>query len=224
MQTEQVLTVSELFFSIQGESTYAGLPCVFIRLAGCNLRCDYCDARYSYEETGRDLALTEIIAYVDQHPGAMVEITGGEPLLQNNVIPLMERLLAANRLVLLETNGSLDISKVPPGVTVIMDVKCPGSGMSQSFRPENLTALRIGDEIKFVLTSRHDYEWAVSFIRDHDLIPTSNAQSAQPLLFSPVPNLLPPAELAEWILHDRLPVRLQAQLHKILWPGIDRGC
>lgn len=222
--TEPVFAVSELFFSIQGESTYAGLPCVFIRLAGCNLRCDYCDARYSYEEEGRDYSLSEIITFVDQYPGAMVEITGGEPLLQNNVIPLMESLLGGQRTVLLETNGSCDISMVPAGVTVIMDVKCPGSGMSSSFRDENLAALRVDDEIKFVLTSRQDYEWAVAFITGHALIDLRSGKASRPLLFSPVPGRVSAAELADWILSDHLPVRLQLQLHKILWPASDRGC
>lgn len=224
MPTEPAIKTSELFYSIQGESTYAGLPCVFIRLAGCNLRCLYCDARYSYEEAGRDLALSEIIAFADHYPGAMVEITGGEPLLQDNVIPLIKALLAAQRPVLLETNGSRDIAAVPAGTTVIMDVKCPGSGMSNSFKRENLATLRAGDEIKFVLTSRQDYEWALAFINDHGLIDGKSRQSTHPLLFSPVPGQLSPPELADWILHDQLPVRLQLQLHKILWPGNDRGC
>lgn len=224
MLTDPALTVSELFYSIQGESTYAGLPCVFIRLAGCNLRCDYCDARYTYNEAGQNTGLSKIMAFVNQYPGAMVEITGGEPLLQDNVIPLMETLVAEQRLVLLETNGSLDISKVPSGVTVIMDIKCPGSGMPESLRPENLTALKEGDEIKFVLTSRQDYDWAVAFIKDHALTFPSNEQAPRSLLFSPVPGKLPPAQLAAWILHDQLPVRLQIQLHKILWPENDRGC
>lgn len=224
MPTESLLTVSELFYSIQGESSYAGLPCVFIRLAGCNLRCTYCDARYTYEEAGQDYSLNEIMEFVDQYPGMMVEITGGEPLLQDNVIPLMKALLAGQRQVLLETNGSFDISRVPSGVTIIIDIKCPGSGMPDSLRISNLTSLREGDEIKFVLSSRSDYDWAIAFIHRHSLATPNNGKTPQPLLFSPVPGRLSPHDLADWILHDRLPVRLQIQLHKILWPETDRGC
>ena len=224
MPTEPALAVSELFYSLQGESTYAGLPCVFIRLAGCNLRCRFCDARYTYVEAGRDVPLAEVLAYVGQYPGAMVEITGGEPLLQDTVIQLMHLLLAGQRQVLLETNGSCDIASVPAGATVIMDVKCPGSGMSAAFRIENLASLKAGDEIKFVITSRKDYDWAVAFIKKHSLFAPVTNKHPHPLLFSPVSGLLAPADLAAWILADQLPVRLQLQLHKILWPGYERGC
>ena len=141
-EKEQNLTISELFFSLQGESTYAGLPCVFIRLTGCNLRCRFCDARYTYEETGRTQSLTDLVAFADGYPGAIVEITGGEPLLQANVIPLMQRLVAKGRTVLLETNGSLDLSQIPEEVITIMDVKCPGSGMDHSNRLDNLATLK----------------------------------------------------------------------------------
>ncbi len=223
MPAEPGLTVSELFFSLQGESTYAGLPCVFIRLAGCNLRCCYCDARYTYEEAGHRESLAGILAFVERYPGALVEITGGEPLLQADAIPLMELLLAQGRTVLLETNGSLDLSSVPAGVITIMDVKCPGSGLQNATRLTNFALLKPQDEIKFVLCSRTDYEWAVSALRRHHLLDPLNGLAKHPLLFSPVPGRLPPAELAAWILEDNLPVRLQLQLHKILWPGTDRG-
>lgn len=222
-ETEKTLTVSELFFSLQGESTYAGLPCVFIRLAGCNLRCRYCDARYTYEEAGRTQSFGEILAFVDRYPGAIVEITGGEPLLQANAIPLMQALVSKHRTVLLETNGSLDLTQIPAAVITIMDVKCPGSGMASANRLENLATLKGHDEIKFVLCDRDDYDWAVTCLRQHDLLAPKPGQVTRPILFSPIPGQLPPADLAAWILHDRLPVRLQLQLHKILWPGIERG-
>ena len=217
------LDVSELFFSLQGESTYAGLPCVFIRLAGCNLRCRYCDARYTYEEAGSHKTISEVLAFADCYPGAIVEITGGEPLLQANVIPLMQSLVDKDRTVLIETNGSLDLSMIPGKVITIVDVKCPGSGMDRANRLENLSALREHDEIKFVLCCRDDYDWAVSCLNKHNLIGSTTGQMARRILFSPVPGELSPADLAAWILTDRLPVRLQLQLHKILWPGNDRG-
>ncbi len=223
MPTELKLTVSEVFFSLQGESTYAGLPCVFIRLAGCNLRCSYCDARYTYEEAGTEQSLPEILAFVDRYPGAIVEITGGEPLLQANVIPLMQSLLNRGRTVLLETNGSLDISRVPAGVVTIMDVKCPGAGQDNTTRLDNFAVLKAPDEIKFVLCSRQDYDWAIAVLTKYHLIDPKTGRARHPLLFSPVPGQLHPAELAAWILHDNLPVRLQLQLHKILWPANERG-
>jgi 7-carboxy-7-deazaguanine synthase len=221
--TELTLAVSELFFSLQGESTYAGLPCVFIRLAGCNLRCRYCDAAYTYEEAATVQPLSVILAFAARYPGAIVEITGGEPLLQAGVIPLLQALVDRDRTVLLETNGTLDLAPVPAGVITIMDVKCPGSGMEQANRPENIAMLKPHDEIKFVLCSRQDYEWAVAYITEHRLIDPISGQAHRHLLFSPVADQLPPAELAGWILEDSLPVRLQLQLHKILWPESDRG-
>lgn len=217
MKSNHSLLVSELFYSIQGESSYAGYPCLFIRLAGCNLRCSYCDARYTYEEAGREMALAEVIAFVQASPVPLVEITGGEPLLQKNVYRLMDELLAADRRVLLETNGSISLEKVPAGVVKIMDVKCPGSGMHAQLRADNFARLGPGDELKFVLCSRADYDWAVAMLGknsfNQDLI----------IHFSPVTGQLAPSQLAEWILHDRLPVRLQLQLHKVLWPAVNRG-
>lgn len=217
MKTPPQFEVSELFFSIQGESSYAGAPCLFIRLAGCNLRCSYCDARYTYEEEGSATGLVEILAFVDEHPGFPVEITGGEPLLQENVYPLMAALLAAGRTVLLETNGSINLGRVPAEVVKIMDIKCPGSGMADRFLEENLALMGPADEIKFVLSSRADYEWATAMLSNTAL------GHGNIIHFSPVPGLLNATELAEWILADQLPVRLQLQLHKTLWPGEDRG-
>lgn len=217
MPTETTLTVSEIFYSIQGESRFAGFPCLFIRLSGCNLRCSYCDARYTYDEPGIDMTVAEILAEVKKTPEVMVEVTGGEPLLQAGIYPLMQELLAANRKVLLETNGSIDISRVPAGVIRIMDLKCPDSLMHHQMDLANLQHLRPEDEIKFVLSSRHDYEWAKQMILDHNLTRIAH------LTCSPVTSALAPAELAQWLLQDRLPCRLQLQLHTILWPGRNRG-
>lgn len=210
------LKVSELFYSIQGESTYAGLPCVFIRLAGCNLRCTYCDARYTYEEEGARKTIAELLEFTALYTGMPVEVTGGEPLVQAGTVPLLEALLDQGRTVLLETNGSLPLAGVPAAIVKIVDVKCPDSGMGSSFLAENLDYLQEHDELKFVLCSRQDYLWAASFIERHHLLDRK-------LLFSPVPGALSPTSLADWLLADRLPVRLQLQLHKILWPDISRG-
>jgi 7-carboxy-7-deazaguanine synthase len=211
------LIISELFYSIQGESSFTGYPCVFIRLAGCNLRCSYCDARYAYEEEGREVPLADIVAHAASHPAALVAITGGEPLLQDNVYSLMKQLLAANRTVLLETNGSLGISKVPGEVVKVLDLKCPDSGMHAQMNFKSMHFLSLRDEIKFVLSSRADYEWAMATISEYRL------DRVAKLLFSPVAGRLNPAELAGWLLADQVPARLQLQLHKILWPEAVRG-
>ena len=217
MQTETSLNVSEIFYSIQGESRYAGSPCLFIRLSDCNLRCSYCDARYTYEEPGQKMTVAAILEEVQKTPGVMVEVTGGEPLLQDGVYPLLDSLLADGRKVLLETNGSLDISRVPDGVIRIMDLKCPDSLMHQRMDLANLAHLRPADEIKFVLSSRRDYEWAKEMIRNHNLTDIAH------LTCSPVTTSLASNELAQWLMHDQLPCRLQLQLHTILWPGQNRG-
>ena len=222
--SQRLLNISELFYSIQGESTYAGLPCVFIRLAGCNLRCHYCDARYTYEEAHAAMALEVILSFVDGYPEAIVEITGGEPLLQENVFPLMAELVARNRTVLLETNGSLPIDTIPPEVIVIMDIKTPDSGSADSLASGNIAAAKIRNEnvpgsceIKFVLTSKDDYTWARDLVNRHAL------NTSGPVLFSPVKGQLVPADLAAWILQDQLAVRLQLQLHTLIWPHLSRG-
>ncbi len=211
------LDISELFFSIQGESSYAGQPCVFIRLAGCNLNCNFCDAPYANDEPPTRRSLAEIVAFVAEYPGFPVEITGGEPLLQEEVYPLLEALLAGGRKVLLETNGSLPLDRVPAGVVKIVDVKCPNSGCGESFDRDNLLLLCPEDELKFVISSRDDYNWAVEFLREHQL------PGGRIVHFSPVTTLLEPGALADWLLGDRLPVRLQIQLHKVLWPEAVRG-
>ncbi len=220
--TEQ-LQISELFYSIQGESTRAGLPCAFIRLAGCNLRCSYCDSRYTWEEAGTEMDLAGIHAWLDAYPGVMVEITGGEPLLQAPVFSLMQQLVDRGRTVLLETGGSLDIAQVPDQVAVIMDLKCPGSGMAGQNRWQNIETLRqrgirgARDEVKFVLSSAEDFSWADRVVSEHRLC------QLLPVLFSPVTDRLDPAELAALILARQLPVRLQLQLHTRIWPQCKRG-
>ena len=218
MHPEPTLAISELFYSLQGESSYAGYPCVFVRLAGCNLRCTFCDASYTYEQEGSRMGLEQILDHVRAHPGAIVGITGGEPLLQDNVYSLLKALLALNRTVLLETNGSIGVSKVPGQVVKILDLKCPDSGMHEQMDFKNMHFLSPHDEVKFVLSSRADYDWAVDTISKYRL------DRAARLLFSPVTDRLPAAQLADWLLADELPVRLQLQLHKLLWPTRERGC
>ncbi len=224
MEPMTELQVSELFYSLQGESTRAGLPCFFIRLAGCNLRCNYCDASYTYEEAAHMMTLEEILAAVAQHPDVMVEITGGEPLLQKGCFPLIDSLLAQGHQVLIESNGSIVIDQVPPAAVVILDIKCPGSGSADSFAEQNLEVIRKrlleqphSVEIKFVLSDSNDYIWARNFVRRH------LADCAAAILFSPVIDRLPPRELARLIMDDHLPVRLQLQLHTQIWPDASRG-
>lgn len=211
-----MLKINEIFFSIQGESTHAGLPCVFVRLTGCNLRCAWCDTAYAFHE-GRRMTVAEVVTQVEGFGCSLVEITGGEPLLQPEVIPLLQELLARGYRVLIETGGSLPIDAIPEGVSRIVDVKCPGSGESHRNQWENLRGLRQGDELKFVLADRRDYEWASSQIRERGLA------GRCPILFSPVHGQLDPAQMSHWVLQDRLPVRVQLQLHKYLWPEVLRG-
>jgi len=203
------MNICEIFFSIQGESTYAGLPCIFIRLAGCNLRCTYCDTQDSYE-TAAQWSIDGIIEEIGKYGCKLVEITGGEPLLQEGTIELMERLNSEGYTILLETNGSLSIQKVPSFVHIIIDVKLPGSGHQDSFEQKNLQWLKAGwDEIKFVITDRADFETALNFIN-------TNKLNAHTLLFSPVANKLKPVVLSDWIKATGLPIRLNLQLHKII--------
>ncbi len=211
-----MLRINEIFHSIQGESTRAGEPCVFVRLTGCNLRCVWCDTEYAFHE-GREMSVVEVLERVEGYRCRTVEITGGEPLLQAEVIPLMEELVQRDYVVLLETGGSLPVDSVPRGVRRIIDVKCPGSGEADRNRWENLEQLREGDELKFVLADREDYDWAVRQIDERKLA------GRCPLLFSPVHGELDAGEMAGWVLEDRLPVRVQLQLHKFLWPGVLRG-
>lgn len=217
MGSNTQLKIAELFYSIQGESSYAGYPCFFIRLADCNLRCSYCDTRYAYEEEHPLYSIDQILAELDSYPGAIVEVTGGEPLLQEGVYPLLDELLATGRTVLLETNGSQSLTAVPEKVVKIMDVKCPGSGMHEHMDFDNFSLLSPHDEIKFVIGTREDYDWAAHILTDRSL------HDIATVTFSPVSSKLPPSELAEWLLQDHLPVRLRLQLHTIIWPGKTRG-
>lgn len=210
------MRINEIFHSIQGESTRAGEPCVLVRLTGCNLRCRWCDTAYAFHE-GRDMSVDEVLDRVASYGCRMVEVTGGEPLLQADAIPLLQALVDRGHEVLLETGGSLSIERVPVGVRRIVDVKCPGSGESDKNHWENVDRLRGGDELKFVLAGPEDYDWAVEQIR------TRGLADRCPVLLSPVHGMLDPGELARWILRDRLTVRVQLQLQKLLWPGVTRG-
>ena len=216
MDSKDSLTVNEIFFSIQGESTRAGRPCAFVRLAYCNLRCTYCDTEYAFYE-GEEMSLEDIIGRVDEYPTDLVEITGGEPLLQSAVFPLIKRFLDEGKNVLIETGGSIDVRPVDSRAILIYDIKCPDSGMMDKNVWENLSHLKPDDEVKFVLGSRRDYEWAKEQLVEWDLV------SRHTVLFSPVWDQLDPRELAEWVLEDGLRVRLQVQLHKILWGKDVRG-
>ena len=212
-----MLTVNEIFHSIQGESTQAGRPCVFVRLTACDLRCSWCDTPYAFHE-GRKMSVDEVVAAVEDHGCPLVEITGGEPLLQEDVYPLMDRLLAAGRMVMLETGGHRPIARVPAAVLKIVDIKCPGSGEADRNDWSNLDRLAPHDEVKFVIQDRGDYEFARDVIARHRL--TSGAAA---ILLSPVHGVLDPRALSEWMLADRLPVRLQLQLHKYIWTPTTRG-
>lgn len=212
-----MLTVNEIFYSIQGESTYAGRPCVFIRLTACDLRCQWCDTPYAFDE-GRKWPLDEVVREVERHGCPLVEITGGEPLLQEDVYPLMERLLRSGRTVMLETGGHISVDRVPGGVIKIVDVKCPGSGESSKNHWPNVDRLSRADQVKFVINDRTDYEYAKQVVAAHAL-----AERCESVLFSPVHGTLDPKALAAWILEDRLPVRLQLQAHKYIWGPDVRG-
>jgi 7-carboxy-7-deazaguanine synthase len=212
-----VLTVNEIFHSIQGESTHAGRPCVFVRLTACDLRCSWCDTPYAFTE-GHKMSLDDIVAQVKSFECPVVEITGGEPLLQKNVYPLMDRLLEDGLMVMLETGGHMSIAQVPEEVVRIVDVKCPGSGESHRNDWTNMERLTARDEVKFVIRDREDYDFARGVVTEHDLAARSAA-----VLFSPVHGVLDPKLLASWILADRLPVRLQLQVHKYVWDPSTRG-
>jgi 7-carboxy-7-deazaguanine synthase len=212
-----MLTINEIFYSIQGESTRAGQPCVFVRLTACDLRCTWCDTAYAFHE-GQKRTLDEVVADVERYGCQLVEITGGEPLLQEDVYPLMQRLLDRGRTVLLETGGHRPTVDVPSEVIKIVDVKCPASGESGTTDWNNLDALSAHDEVKFVIENRGDYEFAVEVVRRHRL-----AGRCAAILFSPVHGVLDPRTLSEWILADQVPARLQVQLHKYIWPASMRG-
>jgi len=211
-----VLRVNEIFYSIQGESSYTGVPCVFIRLTGCNLRCSYCDTEYAYDE-GRDVSIPDILAAVDGYGCPWVEISGGEPLLQEETPELAKQLLDKGYRVLIETNGTQNIDVLPKEAISIIDIKCPGSGEHHQTDWKNVDRLGPGDEVKFVLTDKADYAWAKDVIRRYSLTEKVT------VLFSPAHDRLDPARLARWILNDGLRVRLQLQIHNILWPDAQGG-
>jgi 7-carboxy-7-deazaguanine synthase len=212
-----MLTINEIFHSIQGESTHAGRPCVFVRLTACDLRCSWCDTPYAFHE-GRKVSIDDILTEVRSYQCPVVEITGGEPLLQKEVYALMDRLLADGQTVLLETGGHLSVEQVPPGVIKVIDVKCPGSGEGGRTHWENLERLAPADEVKFVIKDRGDYDYARDVVERFGLAGRSAA-----VLFSPVHGVLDPTELCAWILEDRLLVRLQLQAHKYIWGPHTRG-
>ncbi|NWG30541.1 MAG: 7-carboxy-7-deazaguanine synthase QueE [Rhodocyclaceae bacterium] len=224
MTAVPTLRISEIFFSLQGESTRVGLPTVFVRLTGCPLRCVWCDTTYAFSG-GETLPLATILDRVASFGCPTVCVTGGEPLAQAGCLALLTALCDAGYSVSLETSGALDISQVDPRVSRIVDIKAPDSGEAEKTRWENLAHLRPTDELKFVLASRADYDWAKGILAgrgEKSALAGRHLDEICPVLFSPVADRLPPAQLAEWILQDRLPVRFQLQLHKILW-GSERG-
>lgn len=212
-----LVTVNEVFYSVQGESTYAGRPCVFVRLTACDLRCSWCDTPYAFHE-GRKRPLDDVLAEVERFDCDLVEVTGGEPLLQQDVYPLMHALLERGKTVLLETGGHRSTADVPEQVVTILDVKCPGSGEAERMDWRNLERLRPRDEVKFVIKDRTDYEYAREVVARYEL-----ARRAAAVHFSPVHGALEPKVLSEWVLTDRLPVRVQLQLHKYIWSPDTRG-
>jgi len=212
-----VLTIYEIYASVQGESTHVGRPCVFVRLAACNLRCIWCDTPYAFTG-GRKMSEDEILAEVARHQIPLVEITGGEPLIQPGVHDMMARLVAEGYEVLLETGGHMPIDDVPDEVVTILDVKCPASGEAGAMHWPNLDQLSARDEVKFVIQDRSDFDYACDVVSRYHL-----ADRAAAVLFSPVHGVLPPAELARWILEDHVPARLQIQAHKYIWTPETRG-
>lgn len=212
-----MITVNEIFYSVQGESTYAGRPCVFVRLTACDLRCSWCDTPYAFHE-GRKRSLEEVLGEVDRFDCGLVEVTGGEPLLQEGVYPLIDALLGRGKTVLLETGGHRSTARVPSPVVTILDVKCPGSGEAERMDWGNLARLRPHDEVKFVVKDRADYEYARDVIVRYDL-----AAKAAAIHLSPVHGVLDARTLSEWVLGDNLPVRVQLQLHKYIWDAATRG-
>jgi len=211
------MKISEIYYSIQGESSFAGRPCVFIRLAGCDLRCSYCDTGYAFHD-GEEKSIPEILDTVASYPVRLALVTGGEPMLQESVYELFRKLLERDYTVLLETGGHVLLSDVDSRVHKIVDFKCPSSGMERHNDYRNVDHLTRNDEMKFVVGDRQDFDWACDMIRRYDL-----PSRVGTILLSPVYGKLPFADLANWILNCGLPVRLQLQLHKLIWPGVSRG-
>ena len=210
------MRITEIFHSIQGESSFAGQPCVFVRLTGCPLRCTWCDTEYAFYG-GTERSLDAILDQVRGYGCPLVEVTGGEPLAQPEAFTLIARLCDAGFTVLVETSGAIDIAPLDRRARVILDVKCPGSGMMDRMHWPNVAALTEKDEAKFVIKDRTDYDWACGIVKQYELTARSH------VLFSPVFGTLPPQQLAEWVLTDRLPVRFQLQLHKLIWEPDRRG-
>ena len=211
-----MLKINEIFYSIQGESSLAGLPCIFIRLTYCNLRCSYCDTEYAFYE-GTDYTIEEILAEIKKYECKLVEITGGEPLVQKEVLPLMKKLCDSGYYVIIETGGSLSIKEIDKRVKIIMDLKCPSSKMAEKNLYENIDVLKLNDEVKFVIGNRQDYDWSKNVISQYLLTEKCS------VLFSNVFEELKPVQLAEWILEDNLKVRFQIQMHKYIWDPKKRG-
>jgi 7-carboxy-7-deazaguanine synthase len=211
------MKINELFYSIQGESSYMGWPCAFIRLTGCNLRCTYCDTQHAFYE-GTEMSIPEILHVIEGFPTRLVLVTGGEPMLQKSVYELFAKLLERDYAVLVETGGQVSLADVDPRVHKIMDFKCPSSGMERHNDYSNVHHLTRNDELKFVVGDRRDFDWARDIILRYDLITRVGA-----VFFSPVYSNLTCADLANWVLNCGIPVRLQLQLHKIIWPDIQRG-
>jgi 7-carboxy-7-deazaguanine synthase len=210
------MKINEIYRSIQGESSYTGLPCVFVRLTYCNLRCTYCDTEYSFYE-GQEYTVDQVVEEVRKYQCPLVEITGGEPLLQKDVYPLMDRLAASGLTVLLETGGSIDVGNVSPAVVKIMDLKCPSSGECDRNLYTNLDKLQSHDEIKFVIGTREDYLWTKQILEEHRLTERFR------VLLSTVFNQIQPRQVAEWLLEDNLNVRFQLQAHKYIWEPSTKG-
>jgi 7-carboxy-7-deazaguanine synthase len=217
MEKDSILKINEIFYSIQGESTKAGLPCVFVRLTYCNLRCVYCDTEYAFYE-GKDMTFDEILSEVSIYKCKLVEITGGEPLAQDNVHTLMRKLCDLDYKVMIETGGSLPIEKIDKRVKIIMDLKTPYSKMGNKNRYENINYLKPFDEVKFVIGNREDYDWAKEIIEKHNL-----TRKVSQILMSHVFDVVENIDLAKWILEDNLNVRFQIQLHKYIWHPETRG-
>lgn len=211
------MKVNEIFYSLQGESSYSGRPCAFVRLTGCNLRCTYCDTQYAFYE-GVEMSVEEILRKIAAYPTRLVLVTGGEPMLQEPVHELFEKLIGDGYAVMLETGGQISLAGVDSRVHKIVDFKCPSSGMERHNDYGNIGCLTQNDEVKFVVGDRRDFDWACDLIRQHDLPLLAGA-----VVFSPVHGKLRYAELADWVLHCGLNVRLQLQLHKIIWPEAHRG-
>ena len=210
------LIINEIFHSIQGEGSLAGFPCIFIRLTYCNLRCTYCDTEYAFEE-GKEMSFEDILLHISQYKTKLVEVTGGEPLMQKSSLALMTLLADKGYTVLLETGGSLSIAEVDQRAKIIMDVKCPSSKMARKNDYTNIAHLKATDEVKFVIGTEEDYEWSKSILQQYNLLNTCS------IIFSTVFGVLEPVTLSNWILADNLPVRFQLQMHKYIWSPETRG-